>query len=164
MSSVFSHITHDGAVNMVNVEEKKPSQRVARARCIVYFNESTFTLLDNVALPKGDVLVTAKIAGIMAAKQTAMLIPMCHPLTLTYIDIQFTKCPEEYALKIESEVHTYGVTGVEVEAMVAVQITALTVYDMCKAVQKNIRIGDCVLLYKAGGKSGEYTYNHECKE
>ena len=161
MKKAFSHITEEGTVTMVNVENKVPSQRIAIAQAVVYFNQETFTLLEENALPKGDVLTTAKIAGIMGAKQSSTLIPMCHPLALTYIDIRFTKLPLKYALQIESEVHTYGVTGVEIEALLAVQIAAVTVYDMCKAVQKDICIGDCVLIYKSGGKSGEYRYHNE---
>lgn len=161
MTQAFSHITHDGAVAMVDVASKKPTKRVAIAQCYVLFNANTFQLLENSALPKGDVLTTAKIAGIFAAKQTPNLIPMCHPLSLTYIDITFDKNPLEYSLRIQSEVHTYGLTGVEVEAMVATQIAALTIYDMCKAVQKDIIISNCVLLYKNGGKSGEYTYKND---
>ncbi|MDE7468966.1 MAG: cyclic pyranopterin monophosphate synthase MoaC [Desulfovibrionaceae bacterium] len=159
MEKVFSHIAEDGTVTMVNMNEKTPSHRIAIAESIVYFNEKTFHMLEENALPKGDVLTTAKIAGIMAAKQSSTLIPMCHPLALTYIDIRFTKLSSSYSLVLESEVHTYGVTGVEIEALVAVQIASITVYDMCKAVQKDIQIGDCKLLYKSGGKSGEYRYS-----
>ena len=158
MKEGFSHITREGDITMVNVIDKSPSQRVAIAQSTVYFNEATFALLEKNALPKGDVLITAKIAGIMAAKRSAELIPMCHPLSLTYVDVRFTKIASSFALIIEAEVHTHGVTGVEIEALVAVQIASITVYDMCKAVQKDICIGDCRLIYKSGGKNGEYKF------
>ncbi|MEF2230419.1 MAG: cyclic pyranopterin monophosphate synthase MoaC, partial [Pseudodesulfovibrio sp.] len=108
------------------------------------------------ALPKGDVLTTAKIAGIQAAKRTADLIPMCHPLPISYVDIRFTVLDESSCIELECEVRTTYKTGVEMEALVGVQIAAATIYDMCKAVQKDVVIDRCRLVYKCGGKSGAF--------
>lgn len=153
----FSHMTDDGGVTMVDVGHKAETRRTAIVRTVVEINATTLDLLKRSALPKGDVLTTAKIAGIMAAKRTADLIPMCHPLAISYADIRFTVHDTPPAIHIEAEVRTAGQTGVEMEALVAAQIAAATIYDMCKAVQKDIVIRDCRLTYKAGGKSGTFT-------
>ncbi|MFI3272507.1 MAG: cyclic pyranopterin monophosphate synthase MoaC [Pseudomonadota bacterium] len=152
----FSHMTEDGTVTMVDVGKKKDTKRTAIVRCVVEVNETTLDLLKRKALPKGDVLTTAKIAGIMAAKQTANLIPMCHPLAINYADVRFEVKDMPPSIELEAEVRMSGKTGVEMEALIAAQVAAATIYDMCKAVQKDIIIRDCRLVYKAGGKSGTF--------
>lgn len=153
----LTHIDGSGGVRMINVGAKPPTQRIARVQTKVILSPSTFTLLEQRALPKGDVLTAAKIAGIQAAKLTPQLIPMCHPLPLTHIDITFTILPDKSEILIESCCETTSQTGVEMEALVAAQMAALTIYDMCKAVQKDIKITDCQLIYKSGGKSGTFS-------
>ncbi|WP_031483816.1 cyclic pyranopterin monophosphate synthase MoaC [Maridesulfovibrio frigidus] len=152
--SEFSHLDTDGNAVMVDVSPKKDTFRKAIAKGKVLLNMETFELLQKKALPKGDVLNTAKIAGIMGAKETHRLIPLCHPLAISYVDVRFNIDAENTLIEIESEVRTTGKTGIEMEAIIAVQIAAATIYDMCKAVQKDIVITDCRLVYKEGGKSG----------
>ena len=152
----FSHLAADGALRMVDVGTKVETDRVARARAVVEMRAETLDLLRRDALPKGDVLATAKIAGIMAAKRTWEMIPLCHPLSITYADVRFTIQDEPPAVILETEVRTTGKTGVEMEALFAAQTAAATIYDMAKAVQKDMIIRDVRLLYKAGGKSGEF--------
>jgi len=154
----FSHIDSRGSAQMVDVSPKKESERRAVAQATVFLSAYTFNLLLKKALPKGDVLTTAKIAGIQAAKQTSHLIPFCHPLMLSHIEIYFFPQEEEKSLHVQSEVKTTASTGVEMEALLAVQIACLTIYDMCKAVQKDIKISDCRLVHKSGGKSGDHNY------
>ncbi|MBZ2170466.1 cyclic pyranopterin monophosphate synthase MoaC [Nitratidesulfovibrio sp. SRB-5] len=154
--AAFSHMTEDGSVTMVDVGAKAPTQRTAIVRAVVEVNENTLDLLKRHALPKGDVLTTAKIAGIMAAKRTAELIPMCHPLAISYADVRFVVQDAPPSIELEAEVRTTGQTGVEMEAMVAAQVAGLTIYDMCKAVQKDIVLRDCRLVFKSGGKSGTF--------
>ncbi len=149
----FTHLDSDGNACMVDVGAKDPTKRIAIAGCKVLINEQTLSLLKKNALPKGDVLTTAKIAGILAAKQTSSLIPLCHPLAISYADIRFKVINTLPSIDIEAEVHTYDKTGVEMEALIAAQVAAATIYDMCKAVQKDICIQDCRLLKKSGGKS-----------
>ena len=152
----FSHLAADGSLRMVDVGTKVETDRVARARAVVEMRAETLDLLRRDALPKGDVLATAKIAGIMAAKRTWEMIPLCHPLSITYADVRFTIQDEPPAVILETEVRTTGKTGVEMEALFAAQTEAATIYDMAKAVQKDMIIRDVRLLYKAGGKSGEF--------
>lgn len=152
----FSHMDSGGNVVMVDVGGKAATQRTAIVEAFVDISETTLDLLRRAALPKGDVLTTAKIAGIMGAKRTAELIPMCHPLALTYLDVRFTVISSPPSIRIEAEARTTGPTGVEMEALIAAQIAAATIYDMCKAVQKDIVIRGVRLLRKSGGKSGEY--------
>lgn len=152
----FSHLAADGSLRMVDVGTKVETDRVARARAVVEMRAETLDLLRRDALPKGDVLATAKIAGIMAAKRTWEMIPLCHPLSITYADVRFTIQDEPPAVILETEVRTTGKTGVEMEALFAAQTAAATIYDMAKAVQKDMIIRDVRLLYKAGGKSGEF--------
>lgn len=156
MTAKLSHIDDDGNACMVDVGHKAPTQRVAIAETQVILSPETFALLSQDALPKGDALTTAKIAGILAAKRTAELIPMCHPLPLSYVDVRFKTIEESSTIIIEAESRTAHQTGVEMEAMTAAQVAALTLYDMCKAVQKDILISGCRLLFKSGGKSGTY--------
>ncbi|MCH5276621.1 MAG: (d)CMP kinase [Desulfovibrionaceae bacterium] len=153
----FSHLAADGSLRMVDVGGKGESERVARARGVVEMRAETLDLLRRRALPKGDVLTAAKIAGIMAAKRTWEMIPLCHPLSITYADLRFSIQDEPPAVILESEVRARGATGVEMEALFAVQTAAATIYDMAKAAQKDMIIRDVRLVYKAGGKSGEFT-------
>ena len=156
MSQEFSHMHADGTVTMVDVGHKQESARVAVAGAVVEVNAATLNLLKHAALPKGDVLTTAKIAGIMAAKRTSELIPMCHPLMLDYVDIRFEIYDAPPRIQLEAEARCTGRTGVEMEALVAAQIAAATIYDMCKAAQKDICITNVRLLRKSGGKGGEF--------
>jgi cyclic pyranopterin phosphate synthase len=152
----MSQFDVDGRVNMVNVTGKNETFRTARAQAKVVLSESTLAKLINGEIKKGDVLSTAKIAGIMAAKKTSELLPLCHPLNITFIDIKFTILKEQLSVIIEGYVEMHGRTGAEMEALTSVSIAALTIYDMCKSVDKNITIGEIVLLEKSGGKSGHF--------
>ncbi len=158
MSSGFSHIESNGSIKMVDVGDKEKSQRRAIYQIEVKLSPSTLEMLQKKALPKGDVLTTAKVAGIMAVKKTPLLIPLCHPLPITFVDIVFSVDETRACICVECEVRTHARTGVEMEAMVGAHIAALTIYDMCKAVQKDIEITSGRLLYKSGGKSGEYIF------
>lgn len=150
----FSHINDQGRAHMVDVTDKAETFRTASASCTVTVNESTMELIRSGGIQKGDVISVAQVAGIMAAKNTPDIIPMCHPLALSSADISFTLNKTE--IHIVSTVKCKGVTGVEMEALTAVSAAALTVYDMCKSVQRDIVISDIMLLHKSGGKSGEY--------
>ncbi len=155
MSDKLTHIDETGGVHMVDVSSKPDSERVAVARGEVCMRPETLALIQAGALKKGDVLTTAKIAGIMAAKHTADLIPLCHPLPLTQVtvDIEFiTALP---GVEITASARLVGKTGVEMEALTAVSVAALTIYDMAKAVEKTMRIQNIRLLEKHGGKSGD---------
>lgn len=152
----LSHINDAGHVHMVDVTAKNETAREARASGTVKMKSGTFALLEEGKMAKGNVLTTAKIAGIMAAKKTGELIPLCHPLRLTSINIEFEFHRESSQIVIESEVRTVGQTGVEMEALTAVSVAALTIYDMCKAVDKEMVISDILLLTKSGGKSGNF--------
>jgi cyclic pyranopterin phosphate synthase len=154
MGQEFSHLDESGRAKMVDVSGKNESVRIARVRVDVLLNAETMRLLVQKALPKGEVLGTARVAGILAAKRTAELIPLCHPLPLDFADISFEVDEAAGIIHLEAESRTSAKTGVEMEALVAAQIAAATIYDMCKAVQKDIRITDCRLVYKSGGKSG----------
>lgn len=150
----FSHINEQGRAKMVDVTEKDETFREAVAAGTVRVHPDTMQLIKSGGIKKGDVLSVAQVAGIMAAKRTAELIPMCHPLMLSAVDIRFTLTDNE--VHIEAFVKCKGSTGVEMEALTAVSTAALTVYDMCKAVQRDIEITDVRLVYKSGGKSGEF--------
>ncbi len=152
----FTHLAEDGSLRMVDVGGKLETRRVARARAVVEMSASTLNLLRRDALPKGDVLAVAKVAGIMAAKRTWELIPLCHPLAVNYADIRFEIRDEPPSVLLESEVRVSGRTGVEMEALMAAQVAAATIYDMAKAVQKDMVIRDVRLVYKSGGKSGDF--------
>ena len=151
----LSHINEQGRAKMVDVTDKEETFREATAAGTVRVNESTMALIKSGGIKKGDVLAVAQVAGIMAAKKTPDIIPMCHPLALSSADIGFELSDTE--IKIRATVKCKGVTGVEMEALTAVTAAALTVYDMCKAVQRDIEITDIMLLRKSGGKSGEFT-------
>lgn len=150
----LTHFNEQGRARMVDVSEKAQTYRIARAGAAVYMAKETMDRIKEGTIGKGDVLAVAQVAGIMAAKKNSELIPMCHPLLLTKVDISFHW--EDAVLHIRSEVRCHGETGVEMEALTAVSVAALTVYDMCKAVQRDMVIGDIRLLYKEGGKSGVY--------
>ena len=148
----FSHLDQEGRSRMVDVSAKSKTKRTAIARAIVDLNENTMALLKARALPKGDVLTVAQVAGIMAAKRTWELIPMCHPLALTHVDVRFKT--EGNSIILEASASTGDRTGVEMEAIIAAQTAAATIYDMAKAVQRDVVIRDVRLILKAGGKSG----------
>jgi cyclic pyranopterin phosphate synthase len=150
----LSHIDDYGKAHMVDVGDKPDTVREARARAAVVMQPSTLELIQRNALPKGDVLAVAKIAGIMAAKRTSELIPLCHPLPLTSVDLTFGLDPSAGRIDIESVARVTGKTGVEMEALTAVAAAALTVYDMCKAVDREMCITDIRLIEKQGGRSG----------
>ena len=150
----LTHLNEQGRARMVDVSEKAATVREATAECRILMYETTLAHLRAGTMPKGDVLAVAQVAGIMAAKRTPELIPMCHPLPLTGADIRFAV--EEDGVRITATVRCTGVTGVEMEALHAASVAALTIYDMCKAVQKDMEIQDLRLLQKSGGKSGDY--------
>lgn len=157
----LTHFNPEGRAQMVDVSGKEATFRVARAAATVRMAAATAEKIRAGQIGKGDVLAVAQVAGIMAAKKNSELIPMCHPLLLTKVDLRFSL--EETALRIFSEVRCRGETGVEMEALTAVSVAALTVYDMCKAVQKDMEITDIHLLYKEGGKSGVYRREGEAR-
>ena len=152
----FSHFNESGRAKMVDVSEKADTVRIAVAAGRVLVNRETFELIRSGGMKKGDVLGTAQIAGIMGAKRTPDVIPMCHPIMLTGLDLELSLNEKDLAVEICATAKCTGATGVEMEAMTAVSIAALTVYDMCKAVQRDMTISDIRLLKKSGGKSGEF--------
>lgn len=156
--SEFTHFNDQGRARMVDISEKGESVRTAIAKSSVEVNQDIFEKITHNEIKKGDVLAVAQVAGIMAAKKTPDWIPMCHPLSLTGVDVAFEWETSEdvYMLHIEVSVKTKGSTGVEMEALTAASAVALTVYDMCKAVDKGMIIGPTHLLEKTGGKSGDY--------
>jgi len=155
--SDFSHVTSSGKVNMVDVGHKAVTKRTAQASARVVLGEKVFHLLkDNQLDKKGDVIATAKLAGILAAKNTHSMIPLCHSIPLTHINIDTHFDQSTHSVLLSSTVKCHGQTGVEMEALVAVSIAALTVYDMCKSVSHNIKITDVQLDRKSGGKSHDY--------
>lgn len=161
MNNPFTHIDDRGNARMVDVSEKAVTMRTARAIARVKLKPETIELLLKKALPKGDVLTVAKVAGIMAAKKTSELIPMCHPLNISQVDIEFRVLKEQGLIEIESSVKVEAKTGVEMEALVAASVSALTIYDMCKAVEREIVITDIMLLEKSGGRSGTFKRKSE---
>ncbi|MGQ9687907.1 MAG: cyclic pyranopterin monophosphate synthase MoaC [Desulfobaccales bacterium] len=154
--SEFTHLDQSGQLHMVDVGNKPVTQRRATATCRILVGPKVFPRLMAADLPKGDVWAAARLAGIMAAKNTAQLIPLCHPLPLTGVDIGFTTDPEAQAVAIRAEVRTEARTGVEMEALVAAGVAALTIYDMCKALDREMIIQDLVLVEKSGGAGGDY--------
>ena len=151
----LTHIDGQGHARMVDVGAKPDTERVAVARGHVVMRPETLRLIAEGELPKGDVLSVARVAGIMAAKRTPDLIPLCHPLLLTHVSLSLAANERESRIDIEATVRTSGKTGVEMEALTAVSVAALTIYDMAKAVEKTMRIGDIRLVSKSGGKSGD---------
>lgn len=151
----LSHVDESGAARMVDVTEKADTVREAVAKGSVRMAPETLALIQSSGIPKGDVLAVARVAGVMAAKRAYELIPMCHPLLLTRIDIDFDVDEKESAIHIAATVRTTGKTGVEMEALTSVSVAALTIYDMCKAVDRRMRIEGVRLVRKSGGKSGD---------
>ena len=151
----LSHIDDEGRVKMVDTSNKAATTRNAVASGRVLMSRETISAVQNHRTPKGDPLEAARLAGIMAAKRTADLIPLCHPLPLTHVDVQARI--EDYGVYLESSVSTNAQTGVEMEALTAVSVAALTIYDMCKALDKGITISDVRLERKTGGKSGDFS-------
>lgn len=154
----FTHFNEQGRAKMVDISEKTETERVATARSSIFVTEEIYIKIVEHGIEKGDVLAVGQVAGIMAAKKTSDWIPMCHPLQLKGIDISFdwNLSNQNYELIIEAFVKTKGSTGVEMEALTAASATALTIYDMCKALDKGMVIGNTYLIEKKGGKSGDY--------
>jgi len=152
----LTHFNEEGRAMMVDVSEKESTLREAVAAGIVYVNSKTLKLIAHGEIKKGDVLAVAQVAGIMAAKRTSEIIPMCHPVEITGIDISFSPDDWRGAIDIRATVRCKGETGVEMEALTAVTAAALTIYDMCKSAQKDIEISGIRLLKKTGGQSGDY--------
>ena len=151
----FTHFNEQGRAKMVDVGEKPISERTAVAAGSVLVNENTFALIRSGGMKKGDVLTTAQIAGIMGAKRTSEVIPMCHPVAVNGINLALSLNEERYAVEITAEVSCDGRTGVEMEALTGVSMALLTIYDMCKAVDRFMEIGHIALVKKSGGRSGE---------
>ena len=156
MSETLTHLDEQGAARMVDVGAKPDSEREAVAGGAVYMQPETLALIRDGAMKKGDVLTIAQIAGIMAAKRTSELIPLCHPIPLTKIDVELALDEAASAVRITAMARTIGKTGVEMEALTAVTAAALTIYDMAKAVDRGMRLGDIRLLEKRGGQHGDY--------
>ena len=154
MSDKLTHVDTDGRAHMVDVSDKSSSQRLARARGFVHLSAATLAVIHEGRNNKGDVLSVAELAGIMGAKKTSELIPLCHPLPLTKVKLALTA--QETGIEVEATVGCHGVTGVEMEALTAVSVACLTVYDMVKAIEKSASIGSIELVEKTGGKSGDY--------
>lgn len=152
----LTHFDEHGKAKMVDVSEKPVTYRKATAKGSVYMKAETMKLIKDKKITKGDALCVARVAGIMAAKKTAELIPMCHPLNITSVDIDFIFDEENSKLDIKTSAKTAGQTGVEMEALVAASVAALTIYDMCKSADKEMVIGEIMLLKKSGGQSGEF--------
>ena len=153
----LSHLDAEGHARMVDVSAKDETHRVATARGRIVMQPETLAMIVEGKMPKGDVFAVARIAGIMAAKQTSSLIPLCHPLAITGVEVNLVPSASNSSVEIAATVRTTGQTGVEMEALTAVSVTALTVYDMCKAVERGMLIEDIRLVAKSGGKSGTYT-------
>ena len=152
----LTHLDESGRARMVDVSDKDVTRREATARALVRMQRATADLIASGGVAKGDVLAVAQVAGVMAAKKTSDLIPLCHPLPITGVDMDFQLDTERAELEIRATVRVTGRTGVEMEALTAAAVAALTVYDMCKAVDRGMTIGDVHLTYKSGGKSGTY--------
>lgn len=156
--SPLTHFNEQGRARMVDISDKQETSRSATARTTVSMQPTTLALIKEGKIGKGDVLAVAQVAAVMAAKKTSDWIPMCHPLSLTGVDIRFSDNGHN-ELYIEATVRTKGQTGVEMEALTAVSAASLTVYDMCKAAEKSMIIGPTLLMSKTGGKSGDYQRN-----
>ena len=154
--SELTHFDPEGNARMVDVGDKDETERVATARASVRMKPETLRLIQDKAVAKGDVLAVAQLAGIMAAKKTPDLIPLCHPLALNSVDVKLTLDAKRNAVDIEATCKLKGRTGVEMEALTAASVAALTVYDMCKSVDRGMVISDVRLLHKSGGKSGTW--------
>ena len=154
MDSKLSHIDKSGRARMVDISEKEETKRIAVAKGAVIMLPNTLELIESGSLKKGDVLATAQVAGVMAAKRTAELIPFCHPLALEQVLIEFSFNRDLPGIDITATVKTFGKTGVEMEALTAVSVAALTIYDMAKSAEKTMRIESIRLVEKRGGQSG----------
>lgn len=159
MMAELSHLDEKGKARMVDITAKDTTLREALARGKVLMRPDTVAAIETGGMPKGDVFGVARIAGVMAAKKTGELIPLCHPLELTAIDIQFSTNAQEGEIVIEAKVKTLGRTGVEMEAMTAVSVAALTIYDMCKSADREMILTDIKLITKYGGKSAPFVIN-----
>lgn len=156
MSNQLTHLDRSGAANMVDVSEKPATVRVAVAAASIHLEEATLTTIMDQSAKKGDVLAVARLAGIMAAKKTSDLIPLCHPLMLSKVGVELTPRPGQGRIDIEATAKTTGPTGVEMEALTAASVAALTIYDMAKAIDRSMVITDIRLMKKDGGRSGLY--------
>ena len=154
----LTHLDERGRPRMVDVSAKPETERTARAVGEVELSQKAIDLISSNKVPKGEVLNTARLAGIQAAKRTSDWVPLCHPVRLTQVDVELTLAPKEGLVRVVSTVKAVDRTGVEMEALTAVAAACLTVYDMCKAVDKRILIGNIHLLSKKGGRSGEFTW------
>ena len=154
----FTHFNQDGEAIMVDVSQKDITMRIAIAEGSIKVNQEVFRSIKEQTNKKGDVLAVARIAGIMAAKKTSDMIPLCHPLFITKVTIDFELDEDNYMIKAIATTKVNGKTGVEMEALDGVSVTLLTIYDMCKAIDKSMEISDIRLLHKEGGKSGVYDY------
>lgn len=157
----FSHFNDNKEAVMVDVSSKNDTVREALASGKIYMSAKCYEMVSDKNMEKGDVLSVARIAGIMGAKKTSELIPLCHMLNLTKVEVEFELVPQECSIKAICRVKTVGKTGVEMEALTGVQIALLTIYDMCKAVDKNMHMEDIHLCEKSGGKSGDFKYRSE---
>lgn len=157
----FTHFNQDGEAIMVDVSQKDITMRIAIAEGSIKVNQEVFRSIKEQTNKKGDVLAVARIAGIMATKKTSDMIPLCHPLFITKVTIDFELDEDNYMIKAIATTKVNGKTGVEMEALHAVSVTLLTIYDMCKAIDKSMEIADIRLLHKEGGKSGVYDYDYE---
>ena len=156
MTSPLTHFDSAGQAHMVDVSAKASTHRVARADGVIRMLPATLALIESGNAKKGDVIGVARIAAIQGAKRTSELVPLCHPLAITRVSVEFDTDAEAVLLRCTAQVETFGPTGVEMEALTAVMIGLLTVYDMCKAVDRGMVIGEVRLLHKSGGKSGEW--------
>ena len=151
----LTHVDENGAARMVDVGDKQVTKRVAQAQAVITMRAETMQQIIQGTMPKGDVFACARIAGIMAAKRTCDLIPMCQPLPIDGVEIEITPISETQ-VRVVSSLRCTHKTGIEMEALTAASVAALTIYDMCKAIDRGMRIDEVLLLHKAGGKSGEY--------
>ncbi len=158
MMADFTHFNEEGRAKMVDVSDKPETARTAIARSSITVSNEIYQKITNHEMKKGDVLAVAQVAAVMAAKKTWDIIPMCHPIPLTGVNVRFSweEVQQQYILHIEASVKTKGSTGVEMEALTAASVCALTVYDMCKAVDKGMVIGPTYLIEKTGGKNGDF--------
>ena len=152
----LTHLDKEGRAKMVDITEKPLTQREAVAKGSVHMKPETLELIKDRRIPKGDIFCVARVAGTMAAKRTSELIPMCHPLNITSVNIEFSLDSKNSKVDIEASVKTLGQTGVEMDALTAVSVAALTIYDMCKTVDKEMVISDIMLIEKRGGRGGEF--------
>jgi len=152
--SKLTHVDEKGRAQMVDVSEKAETKRIATAKGRIYMAPETLALIESGGVKKGDVYTVARLGGIMAAKKTADLIPLCHPLPIQNVQVDLLSVIEENCIEITATASLYGRTGIEMEALTAVSVAALVIYDMCKAADKKMRISDVRLVHKSGGKSG----------